>query len=262
VDCCRTSTTSILILVLNIEVEAIVTELNNGTAANFNVVGAKACLIINKTFHSTLKDMKDAEWTIIASPGTIPLDFKPAGLKANDPRLMYLNYICAVFQLMVQAGDHIPDDDPEVAGKFRGYTPENWNRGLILAKFCIRESGTSRMKTAAKSRSTTSAKDAVADLEFLTDEDFATMLEGPVKGAENDENRYNFFNACQMLEDAIQDDESENEASQISFPTVKDLTDLDAHDADLAKVFTTRLPAAVNASLSRQVRSQRHLLSK
>lgn len=260
---CRTSTISILILVCTTEVEAIVTELNNGITANFNVVGAKACLIINKTFHSTLRAMKDAEWTIIVSPGTIPLNFKPVGLKANDPRLMYLNYTCAVLRLMAEAGDHIPDDDPEVAGTFRGYTPENWNRGLILAKFCIRESGASRMKTATKSRSTSSAKDTIADLEFLTDEDFATMLEDPVEGADNDENRYNFFNARQALEDAIEDDESEDEAApEVRCPKVKDLKDLDAHDADLAKVFTTRLPAAVNASLSRQVRSQRQLISK
>jgi hypothetical protein len=245
------------------EVEAIVTELNNAITANFNVVGAKACLIINRTFHSTLRDMKDAEWTIIAAPGTIPLNFKAAGLKGNDPRLMYLNYTCAVLRLMAEAGDHIPDDDPEVAGKFRGYTPENWNRGLLFTKFCLREAGLSRTKTVGtKSRSTSSAKDTIADLEFLTDEDFATMLEDPVEGADNDENQYNFFNARQALEDAIQDDESGDEVADIKFPKMDDLKDLDAHDAELAKVFTTRLPAAVNASLSRQVRSQRQLISK
>ena len=248
--------TSILILVCIIEVNAIVTELNNSIAANFNIVDAKSRLIINKIFHSTLRDMKDAEWAIILSPGTVPLDFKPAGLKANDPRLTYLNYTCAVLRLMVEAGDHILDDDPEVAGKFRGYTPENWNRGLILAKFCVRESGASRAKSATKSRSTSSTKDTIANLEFLTDEDFTTMFEDPAEGTDSDENQYSFFHARQALEDAIEDDTNEFSV------TMEDLMDVDAHDTDFAKVFIARLQAVVNASLSRRVRSQRQLISK
>jgi hypothetical protein len=51
------------------------------------------------------------------------------------------------------------------------------------------------MKTVGtKSHSTSSTKDTIADLEFLTDEDFTTMLEDPVEGVDNNENQYNFFN--------------------------------------------------------------------
>lgn len=246
-----------------LEVETIIAELNSGYAVNFNIVGVKTkCNIINKTFHSTLASMKDSEWQVINSDQSIPLNFKAAGLRANDIRIAYLNSICAALRLIHAAGDYISADDPEVAGKVRGYTPENWNRALCLSKFCIRESGASRTKEAGKKgRATAAAKDAPVEIEFLTDEDFATMRDAPADGEVSQADQYNFFAARQALEEAFVDNNDDN-VDDLTQCTAEDLKGVDEHATELSKVFTTRLPASVNASVSRKVRSQRPIITK
>jgi hypothetical protein len=205
--------------------------------------------------------MKDAEWDIVCSLDPIPLDFQAAGLKHCDTRIVYLNYASVALRLMVLAGSkHIPDNDPDVAGKYHGYTPENWNRGLTLAKFCVRESGFSHEKSETKGRATSAANDTPIETEFLRDEDFATMPNDPVEGADEAENTNNFYYACQDLEDAI--DEDGDDLDDFSLPMIEELKEIDTHDTEFTQIFTTRLPAATNSSLSRQVRSQRELLTK
>ena len=109
---------------------------------------------------------------------------------------MYLNYTYVVLWLIAQASNHIPNDDPNVAGKLRGYTLENWNRGLILAKFYIHESGISHVKTVAKGHLTLSIKDIITNLKFLIDMDFAIILEDLVDSTKYNKDWYNFFCAC------------------------------------------------------------------
>ena len=52
--------------------------------------------------------------------------------------------------MRIAGDDHIPKDDLEVMGGgiHQGSTNENWNRGIVLAKHFLRESG--RALTAAK----------------------------------------------------------------------------------------------------------------
>jgi hypothetical protein len=244
-----------------IEIVVIIQELRAGIKSNFNMVVERTPPVIGKTFHNTVKDLKDAEWAIILSGDPIPLDFKETGLKPSDSRIMFLNWISAVIRLMVAADEHMPDNDPVFSGTLRGYTPENWNRGLVLAKYLIRESGESRTKPAAsgKSRALSAANDQIADLEFLTDEDFKTILDNPT-GDDEDVDEHNFFNCARRLEEAIEEDE--DSGTELPDVTLETLQGSDAHDAELAKVFTIRLPAAVNSSLSRKVRSKRALLTK
>ena len=157
---------------------------------------------------------------------------------------------------MDTSGDaQFPEPEPKL--QVRGHAVENWNRSLILLKFALREQQESRVgkKDGQKARATSAAKDAAQQPVFLTDEDFATMIEGDAVHVAADEEANRFYLAREELEAVFEKSDTESETDSDDGIDLDNLGSLKEHMNSMEKVFGIKLHAGVNATDSRKVRS-------
>lgn len=217
--------------------------------------------------HATLRDTSPLEVESIKGGATLPLDSVALNLKANDNRTAYLTFLTSAYRLvqasggarMLAAAYDIP---------LHGIAAENWNRAIIVLRHAMRESRDDRAKNKATSRAVTAAKDAAVLPQFLSDDDFSTMVEGaPLAGSSAAANADTapqdpLFAQRDRLEAAFAADfGEEGQPGRLDLSSDKAGADIDAADSTLVAAFSS-LPSGANSAFSRKARSSRVRMTK
>lgn len=247
-----------------VEVTEIITELREAIDKKFGMTGNKSTSVQSSIFHRTVTELKDVEWQMIESQPDLPLNYALLDLSSNDRRVMHLNHICAAFKLMLAAGPHrIEVEAVDVPVKHRGYSPESWNRGLVLSKHCCRQAAESRTASSqgAKKRQKGAEQDAVVPPQFLSAEEFATMRENRGPGAGQEDAMDDFYRAAQALEHAHDEDQEYGDPTKADFADA-DIDSSPEDEAEFVEAFANRSARKANSALDRKSRSRRPLMTK
>lgn len=224
-------------------------------------MGNHGALMVNpRLFHNYLKEYKQAELALIQARTSLPIAFNdnlPISVSGKDMKRMYITMAIAAWRLLQElqkrGHNHLPSHDWDVT--YGEYSAENWHRALCLARFALRERSDSRKKTEGKTRQVNAEKDKAWKPVYLDADDFSGL---PLNDDKSKESEFDIARA--KLEMALMYDEEYSMLDAEDLDKI-DLDDISQQDQELENT-VQRLPARVNASATKAVRSLRAPMSK